>query len=110
MMQAEETVLDRIEIRKLKWFGHMMRMSQDRWRVKIHARIPPERRQRGQRRWSWQDGVTEAIEKGRDGCRRHTGTDTLEIHGNLNVNRMITKEQKRYYKNCQICKNEVIIE
>jgi hypothetical protein len=62
-MQAEETVLDRIEIRKLKWYGHLMRMSQDRWQVKIHARIPPGRRQKGQCRWSWQDGVTEAIEK-----------------------------------------------
>jgi hypothetical protein len=39
-----------------------------------------------------------------------TGKDTLEIHGNLNVNGMITKEQKGYYKNFQICKNEVIIE
>jgi hypothetical protein len=28
----------------------------------------------------------------------------------LNVNGMITKEQKGYYKNFQICKNEVIIE
>jgi hypothetical protein len=26
IMQAEETVLDRIEARKLRWFGHVVRM------------------------------------------------------------------------------------
>jgi hypothetical protein len=88
----------------------MMRMSQERWRVKIHAWIPPGRRQRGQRRWSWWDGITEATEKRGGWLQRNTGMDTLEIHGNLNVNGMITKEQKGYYKNFQICKNEVIIE
>jgi hypothetical protein len=27
--QAEETVLDRIEARKLRWFGHVMRMLEE---------------------------------------------------------------------------------
>jgi hypothetical protein len=31
IMQAEETVLDRIEARKLRWFGHVMRMPEERW-------------------------------------------------------------------------------
>jgi hypothetical protein len=108
IMQAEETVLDRIEIRNLEWFGHMMRTSQERWRVKIHAWIPPGRRQRGQRRWSWHHRGN--LKRGGGWLQMNTGMDTLEIHGNLNVNRMITKEQKGYYKNFQICKNEVIIE
>ena len=29
--KANETVLERIERRGLKWFGHLMRMSDDRW-------------------------------------------------------------------------------
>jgi hypothetical protein len=29
-MQAEETVLDTIKIRKLKWFQHLMRMPEER--------------------------------------------------------------------------------
>jgi hypothetical protein len=29
-MQEEETVLDRTEARKLKWFGHAMRMPEER--------------------------------------------------------------------------------
>jgi hypothetical protein len=28
--QAEETVFDRIEARKLRWFGHVMRMPEER--------------------------------------------------------------------------------
>jgi hypothetical protein len=30
-MQADETVSDRIEARKLRWFGHVMRMPEERW-------------------------------------------------------------------------------
>jgi hypothetical protein len=30
IIQAEESVLDRIEIRKLRWFGHVMRMPEER--------------------------------------------------------------------------------
>jgi hypothetical protein len=48
--QAEDTVLDRIEIRKLRWFGHLMRMSEERWPAKIHSWIPPVRRKRGRPR------------------------------------------------------------
>jgi hypothetical protein len=43
-MQAEETVLDRIEARKLIRFGSVMRMSEERWPVIIHPWIPPGRR------------------------------------------------------------------
>ena len=30
-MKVEENVIDRIEKRKVKWFGHLMRMQQQRW-------------------------------------------------------------------------------
>jgi hypothetical protein len=45
--EPEETVLDRIEIRKLKWFGHLMRMPKERWPAKTHTWIPAGRRKRG---------------------------------------------------------------
>jgi hypothetical protein len=40
VMQAEETVLDRIEIRILRWFGHVVRMPEERWPAIIHSWIP----------------------------------------------------------------------
>jgi hypothetical protein len=42
IMQAEETVLDRIEARKLRWFGLVMRMPEERWPAIIHLRIPSQ--------------------------------------------------------------------
>jgi hypothetical protein len=47
IMQAEETVLDRIEARKLRWFGHVMRMPEERWPAIIHSWILSGRRKRG---------------------------------------------------------------
>jgi hypothetical protein len=46
IMRAEETVLDRIEARKLRWFGHVMRMPEERWPAMVYSalfcnRAPP---------------------------------------------------------------------
>ncbi|KAJ4435246.1 hypothetical protein ANN_23824 [Periplaneta americana] len=40
-MDAEETVLKRIENKSLKWFGHLMRMGEDRWPKQIYQWKPP---------------------------------------------------------------------
>jgi hypothetical protein len=61
IVQAEEIVLDRTEARKLRWFGHVMRMPEEKWPAIIHSWIPPGRRKRGRPRWSRRDGVTEAM-------------------------------------------------
>jgi hypothetical protein len=50
IVQAEEIVLDRIDARKLRWFGHVMRMPEERWPAIIHSWIPPGRRKRGRPR------------------------------------------------------------
>jgi hypothetical protein len=63
IMQAEETVFDRIEARKLRWFGHVMRMPEERWPAIIHSWIPPGRRKRGRPKLSWRDGITEVMRK-----------------------------------------------
>jgi hypothetical protein len=42
IIQAEETILDRIEARKQRWFGHVIRMPEERWPAIIHSRFPPE--------------------------------------------------------------------
>jgi hypothetical protein len=36
IMQEEETVLDRIQARKLRWFGHVMRIPEEGWPAIIH--------------------------------------------------------------------------
>jgi hypothetical protein len=61
IMQAEKTVLDRTEARKLRRFGHVMRMPEERWPAIIPSWIAPGRRKRGRPRRSWQDGVTVAM-------------------------------------------------
>jgi hypothetical protein len=77
-MRAEETVLDRIEARKLRWFGHVMRMPEERWPVIVHSWIPPGRRKKGLPNRPWRDGVTEAMKKRGLGGRRRPEPDTLE--------------------------------
>jgi hypothetical protein len=52
MGKSGETVLDRIEARKLRWFGHVMRMPEERWTAIIHSWIPPGRKKRGRPRRS----------------------------------------------------------
>ncbi|KAJ4426331.1 hypothetical protein ANN_27145 [Periplaneta americana] len=46
-MDAEETVLNRIENKSLKRFGHLMRMGEDRWPKQIYQWKPPGRRGKG---------------------------------------------------------------
>ena len=35
-MQAEQSILDRIQRRHLKWYGHLLRMEDSRWLEKIY--------------------------------------------------------------------------
>jgi hypothetical protein len=76
--QAEETVLDRIEARKLRWFGHVMRMPEERWPAIIHSWIPPGGRKRGRPRRSWRDVIAGETKKKGEGGRRRPGPDTLK--------------------------------
>mgnify|MGYP005985278163 FL=1 len=62
-MKANETVLERIERRELKWFGHLTRMPDDRWPKRLFKWVPPGRRKRGRPRRSWNDGMREAMER-----------------------------------------------
>jgi hypothetical protein len=64
-----------IEASKLRWFGHVIRMAEERWPAIIHSRIPPGRRKRRRPRRSWRDGVTEAMEK--RGMREEDAQDRI---------------------------------
>lgn len=62
IMDARETVIDRIERRGLKWFGHILRMPEGRWPKRIFRWRPPGRRKRGRPRRSWNEGIRNAME------------------------------------------------
>jgi hypothetical protein len=47
MLDAEETLLYRIEEKKLQWFGHLMRMEDERWPHRIFQRSPVGKKKRG---------------------------------------------------------------
>ena len=58
-MQAEQSVLDRIQRRQLKWYGHLLRMEDSRWPKKIYQWKPHRRRSRGRPQQSWRKQVTD---------------------------------------------------
>ena len=46
-MQAEQSILDGIQTKQLKWYGHLLRMEDGRWPKKIYQGTPHGRRIRG---------------------------------------------------------------
>jgi hypothetical protein len=59
-MQAEQYILDRIQRRKLKWYGNHLRMKDSRW-AKIYQWTPHYRRRTGRSQQSWKDQVTDLM-------------------------------------------------
>ena len=57
-MQAEQSILDRIQRRQLKCYGHLLRMEDSRWPKKIYQWTPHGRRRRGRPQQSWKNQVT----------------------------------------------------
>ena len=58
-MQAEQSILDRIQRSQLKWYGHLLRMEYSRWPKKIYQWTPYGRRRRGRPQQSWTNQVTD---------------------------------------------------
>ena len=53
-MQAEHSILDRIQRRQLELYGHLLRMEDSRWPKKIY-----QWRRRGRLQQSWKNQVTD---------------------------------------------------
>lgn len=62
-MEAEETVIDRIEKGSLQWYGHVQRMSEERWPKCTLNWMVPGRRKRGRARRTWYEGIHAAMMK-----------------------------------------------
>ena len=58
-MQAEQSILDRIQRCQLKWYGHLLRMEGSRCPKKIYHWTPHVRRRRGIPQQSWRNQVTD---------------------------------------------------
>jgi hypothetical protein len=46
-MNAEESIIDRIKNKGLSWFGHVLRMEEERWPKQLYQWKPPGKRKRG---------------------------------------------------------------
>ena len=60
-MQAEQSILDRIQRRQLKWYGHLLRMEDSRRPKKIYQWTPHGRIRRGRPQLSWRNQMTDFI-------------------------------------------------
>ena len=55
----EQSILDRIQRRQLKWYGHFLRMEDSRWPKKIYQWTPQSRRRGERAQQSWKNQVTD---------------------------------------------------
>jgi hypothetical protein len=46
-MNAEESIIDRIKNKGLNWFGHVLRMEEERCTKQLYQWKPPGKRKRG---------------------------------------------------------------
>ena len=60
-MQAEQSILDRIQRKQLKWYGHLLRMEGSCWPKKIYQWTPHGRRRRGKPQQSWKNQVADLM-------------------------------------------------
>ena len=58
-MQAAQSILDRIQRSKLRWYGNHLRMEDSRWPKTRWT--PHSRRRRGRLQQSWKNQVTDFI-------------------------------------------------
>jgi hypothetical protein len=58
-MQAKQSILNRIQRRQLKWYGHHLRMEDSHWPKKIYQWTLHGRRGRGRPLQSWGNQVTD---------------------------------------------------
>lgn len=62
-MGVKKTVAEEIERRRLKWYGHVRRLEDQRWPRKIMEWSPPFRRKRGRPPEEWMKQVIKDIER-----------------------------------------------
>jgi len=61
IMKVDGNILDTVERKQLTWYGHLQRMNEARWPIKIFKWIPPEKRKRGRPPRRWKRDIEEAM-------------------------------------------------
>ena len=56
-VQRDEDIMDTINMKRLIWYGHVQRMSEERWPKKMLDWIPNRRRKRGRPRTAWRENI-----------------------------------------------------
>jgi hypothetical protein len=57
IMDLDKTFIDRVEEKQLVWYGHLQRMSEERWTKTIWEWTPHGRRRRGRPRRTWSNNI-----------------------------------------------------
>jgi hypothetical protein len=84
IMDLDKTITDRVEEKQLVRYGHLQRMSEERWPKKIWEWTPHGRRRRGRPGRTWSNNIKEAMaardldeqniqdrSRWRRGCEKH---------------------------------------
>jgi hypothetical protein len=61
-MNAEESITDRIKNKGLNWFGHVLKMEEERWSKQIYQWKPPWKSKRGRPNKSWREEMMTAMQ------------------------------------------------
>ena len=62
-MEIDIDIMETIEVKKLRWYGHVQRMDVNRWPKRVMQWVPPHRIKRGRPKKEWKSGIEEAMEK-----------------------------------------------
>lgn len=62
-INVQQTIVDRVHQRGLKWFGRVLQMEEHRWLNRIEQCTPPGKRKSGRPRRSWNEGIRKAMEE-----------------------------------------------
>lgn len=62
-MGVSTSIIDTIEAKGLRWYGHVRRMDEKRWPKRMLEWIPPQRRKRGRPKNTWKKGIEEAMQE-----------------------------------------------
>lgn len=55
------TSADRVETKQLMWYGHLMRMKEERWPKRALQYEPSNRRRRGRPEMQWKEGINQTM-------------------------------------------------
>ena len=61
-MKANNTVIESIKERQLRWYGHLQRMSTERLPIKLWKWKPSQRRKQGRPRKRWKNDIQYEME------------------------------------------------